>query len=136
MDPLNAERITLNKQTFPLAADFDAPTALLVARERPERLGLSRVMNPEAYADTAMLTRLQQFDPARTPVIFVHGLQETGASWAPMIDSLRHDPAIRSIISSGTLVIRVVIPIRTPPRSSARILMGSSAHSQITSASS
>ena len=53
MDPLNAERITLNKQTFPLAADFDAPTALLIARERPERLGLSRVMNPEAYADTA-----------------------------------------------------------------------------------
>jgi pimeloyl-ACP methyl ester carboxylesterase len=52
-------------------------------------------MNPEAYADTAMLTRLQQFDRARTPVIFVHGLQETGASWAPMIDSLRHDPAIR-----------------------------------------
>jgi pimeloyl-ACP methyl ester carboxylesterase len=95
MDPLNAERITLNKQTFPLAADFDAPTALLVARERPERLGLSRVMNPEAYADTALLTRLQQFDPARTPVIFVHGLQETGACWAPMIDSLRDDPAIR-----------------------------------------
>jgi pimeloyl-ACP methyl ester carboxylesterase len=95
MDPLNAERITLNKQTFPLAADFDAPTALLVARERPERLGLSRVMNPEVYADTTMLTRLQQFDPARTPVIFVHGLQETGASWAPMIDSLRHDPWIR-----------------------------------------
>src|SRR5437870_5959859 len=95
VDPLNAERITLNKQTFPLAADFDAPTALLVARERPERLGLSRVINPAAYADTAMLTRLQQFDPARTPVIFVHGLQETGASWAPMIDSLRHDPAIR-----------------------------------------
>jgi pimeloyl-ACP methyl ester carboxylesterase len=95
MDPLNAERITVNKQTFPLAADFDAPTALLIARERPERLGLSRVMNPEAYAGTAMLTRLQQFDPARTPVIFVHGLQETGASWAPMIDSLRHDPTIR-----------------------------------------
>jgi pimeloyl-ACP methyl ester carboxylesterase len=95
IDPLNTERITLNKHVFPLAADFDAPTALLIARERPERLGRSRVMNPEAYADTAMLTRLQQFDPARTPVIFVHGLQETGASWAPMIDSLRDDPWIR-----------------------------------------
>src|SRR5258707_5343488 len=95
VDPLNADRIMLNKQVFSLAADFDAPTALLIARERPERVGLSRVMNPEAYADTAMLTRLQQFDPARTPVIFVHGLQETGASWAPMIDSLRDDPTIR-----------------------------------------
>jgi pimeloyl-ACP methyl ester carboxylesterase len=95
IDPLKAERVALNKQVFPLAADFDAPTALLIARERPERLGLSRVMNPEAYADTAILCRLQQFDPARTPVIFVHGLQETGASWAPMIDSLRDDPWIR-----------------------------------------
>src|SRR5438034_7407569 len=92
IDPLKTERITLNKQVFPLAADFDAPTALLIARERPERLGLSRVMNPGAYADTAMLCRLQQYDPGRTPVIFVHGLQETGASWAPMIDSLRNDP--------------------------------------------
>jgi pimeloyl-ACP methyl ester carboxylesterase len=95
IDPLKTERITLNKQVFPLAADFDAPTALLIARERPERLGLSRVMNPGAYADTAMLCRLQQYDPARTPVIFVHGLQETGASWAPMIDSLRNDAVIR-----------------------------------------
>ncbi|PYJ15273.1 MAG: hypothetical protein DME96_13970 [Verrucomicrobia bacterium] len=95
IDPLKTERITLNKQVFPLAADFDAPTALLIARERPERLGLSRVINPAAYANTAMLCRLQQFDSARTPVIFVHGLQETGASWAPMIDSLRDDPGIR-----------------------------------------
>ena len=93
-DPLNTEKVTLNKKVFPLAADFDAPTAVLIAREHPERLGLSRVMNPGAYANTAMLCRLQQFDPARTPVIFVHGLQETGASWAPMIDSLREDPWI------------------------------------------
>jgi pimeloyl-ACP methyl ester carboxylesterase len=95
IDPLKTERIALNKQVFPLAADFDAPTALLIARERPERLGLSRLMNPGAYADTALLCRLQQFDPARTPVIFVHGLQESGASWAPMIESLRDDPWIR-----------------------------------------
>jgi pimeloyl-ACP methyl ester carboxylesterase len=95
IDPLNTEKITLNKKAFRLAADFHAPTALLIARERPERLGLSGVMNPGAYADTAMLCRLQQFDPSRTPVIFVHGLQETGASWAPMIDSLRDDPWIR-----------------------------------------
>src|SRR6266487_1771926 len=95
IDPLNTEPITLNKQVFPLAADFDAPTAFLIARDRPERLGLSRVMNPGAYADTAMLCRLQQYDPARTPVIFVHGLQETGASWAPMIDFLRNDAVIR-----------------------------------------
>jgi pimeloyl-ACP methyl ester carboxylesterase len=95
VDPMKSERIELSKRIFPLAVDFSAPTAMLIARERPERLGFSRVMNPQKYANTARLAQLQQYDPNRTPVIFVHGLQETGASWAPMIDSLRDDPWIR-----------------------------------------
>jgi pimeloyl-ACP methyl ester carboxylesterase len=95
VDPFQAERVALDKRNFPLAVDLSAPTAMLIARERPERLGFARVINPQRYADTTRLTQLQQFDPARTPVIFVHGLQETGASWAPTIDTLRNDPWIR-----------------------------------------
>ena len=95
VDPMKAERVAIGKRTFSLAVDLNAPTAMLIARERPERLGFSRLMNPAKYADTARLAQLQQYDPTRTPVIFVHGLQETGASWAPMIDSLRDDPSIR-----------------------------------------
>jgi pimeloyl-ACP methyl ester carboxylesterase len=95
VDPMKSERIALSKRTFPLAVDLSAPIAMLIARERPERLGFARVINPQKYADTARLAQLQQFDPARTPVIFVHGLQETGASWTPMIDTLRNDPWIR-----------------------------------------
>jgi pimeloyl-ACP methyl ester carboxylesterase len=95
VDPFQAERVALGKCNFPLAVDLSAPTAMLIARERPERLGFARVINPQKYADTARLTQLQPFDPARTPVIFVHGLQETPASWTPMFDSLRNDPWIR-----------------------------------------
>src|SRR5262249_23759480 len=95
VDPMKSDRVVLGKRTFPLAVDLSAPAAMLIARERPERLGLSRVMDPQKYADTARLCQLQQYDQNRTPVIFVHGLQETGASWAPMIDTLRSDPWIR-----------------------------------------
>ena len=95
VDPYQSERIVLSKRVFPLAVDFDAPTAMLIARERPERLGFAGVMNPQKYADTARLCQLQQFDQKRTPVIFVHGLQETAASWTPMINSLRDDARIR-----------------------------------------
>lgn len=95
VDPFQAERVALDKRNFPLAVDLSAPTAMLIARERPERLGFAGVINPQKYADTARLTQLQPFDPARTPVIFVHGLQETPVSWTPMIDSLRDDPWIR-----------------------------------------
>ena len=95
VDPLATERFTLSGHSFPLAADFTVSTAMLMARERPEKIGLARVIHPEAYAGTARLFQLQQFDPARTPVIFVHGLQDTPASWAPMINTLRDDPSIR-----------------------------------------
>jgi pimeloyl-ACP methyl ester carboxylesterase len=95
VDPMKTKRVAIGKRTLPLAVDLGAPTAMLIARERPERLGLSRVFNPEKYADTARLTQLQQFDPARIPVVFVHGLQETPANWTPMVDSLLSDRLIR-----------------------------------------
>ena len=95
VNPWLDERVALNGHVFPLAADFDASLAMLMARERPDKIGFARLMNPEAYASTTRLFQLQQFDPNRTPVVFVHGLQDTPASWAPMINALRNDVAIR-----------------------------------------
>jgi hypothetical protein len=95
VDPLMTERSTLGSRVFPLAADFDVSIAMLMARERPDRVGFARLIRPEAYASTARLFQLQQFDPKRTPVIFVHGLQDTPASRAPLINALRNDLWIR-----------------------------------------
>ena len=95
VDPMKRERVAIGKRTFSLNVDLSAPIAMLVAREHPERLGFARLMDPQKYADTARLIQLQPFDPARIPVIFVHGLQETPASWVPMVDSLWDDLLIR-----------------------------------------
>jgi pimeloyl-ACP methyl ester carboxylesterase len=95
VEPFATDHVALDGHTLPLAADFSAPLAVGLVHERPERLGLVRLLRPDKYADTARLTRLQPYDPDRTPVIFVHGLQDTPASWAPMINTLRADPEIR-----------------------------------------
>ena len=95
VDPLTTDWVKVSAHTFPLATDLSAASAMLIARERPERAGFAGVINPQAYAATGGLSRLQQFDSRRTPVLFVHGLQETPASWAPMVDSLRDDAWIR-----------------------------------------
>jgi pimeloyl-ACP methyl ester carboxylesterase len=95
VNPWLTEQVALDGRVFPLAADFDASLAMLMARERPDKIGFARLINPEAYASTTRLFQLQQFDPNRTPVIFVHGLQDTPASWAPMLNALRNDVAIR-----------------------------------------
>jgi pimeloyl-ACP methyl ester carboxylesterase len=94
-EPLAQERITLDGHTYPVAADFSAPIAVALVTERPQKLGLARLLQPEKYAETARLTRLQAYDPTRIPVIFVHGLQDTPASWAPMINKLRGDRELR-----------------------------------------
>ncbi len=93
--PFQTERVSLGGHEFPLAADFTAPVAVGLVRERPDKLGFARMTHPEKFADTARLTRLQMYDPNRIPVIFVHGLQDTPASWTPMINALYEDPDIR-----------------------------------------
>jgi pimeloyl-ACP methyl ester carboxylesterase len=94
-DPLEAERISIAGRNPQLAADFSAPVSMLMSVARPDKLGLSRLLNPQKYSDTARLTRLQEYDPKRTPVLFVHGLDSTPATWTLMYHSLMQDPAIR-----------------------------------------
>jgi pimeloyl-ACP methyl ester carboxylesterase len=94
-DPLAVETTTLGSRTFPLAADFTVPLAVMLARENPKKLEVSRVLNPEKYAGTAHIVRLQPYDPNKTVVIVTHGLMDSPATWAPMINTLRGDPFIR-----------------------------------------
>lgn len=94
-EPFATTQVSLGKHTYPLAADFTAPAAVGLSREHVEKLGLTRMLHPEKYNETARLTRLQVYDPNRIPVIFVHGLQDTPVSWMPMINELRADPEIR-----------------------------------------
>ena len=95
MEPFATDKVTLDGHTLPLAADFSAPNAVGLVSERTAKFGLIRFLRPDKYADTARLKRLQPYDPNRTPLIFVHGLQDTPASWAPMVNTLRSDPEIR-----------------------------------------
>jgi pimeloyl-ACP methyl ester carboxylesterase len=95
IEPFVSDHVKIDNHSFPLAADYDAPMAMLLRRERPDKLGLIRLFRPEKYAQTARITRLQPFDARRTPVIFVHGLQATPVSWVPMIRALRREPEIQ-----------------------------------------
>jgi pimeloyl-ACP methyl ester carboxylesterase len=95
-DPLAQETVTLAGRNFPLAGDFSTSVAMFLAREQPEKLGLTRLLHPDKYKDTTLLFRLQPYDPNKIPVLFVHGLQDTAATWMPMFNVLLDDPQIRN----------------------------------------
>ena len=94
-DPLNTERISFGGRSFPLAADFTVPLAVMLASAKPERYEIPRLLRPEKFEETARITRLQPYDPNKTVVLVIHGLMDTPATWTPMINALRGDEQIR-----------------------------------------
>jgi hypothetical protein len=94
-DPLDQETVSFYGRTVPLAADFTVPLAVMLQETDPAKHELSRVLNPEKYAHTATIERLQPFNPNKTVVLVIHGLKDSQATWTPMINKLRGDPVIR-----------------------------------------
>jgi pimeloyl-ACP methyl ester carboxylesterase len=95
LDPFEVGKVSLGGRSLPLRADFNAPVAYLLSKDRIDRLGLARLIDPVRYKDTAGLVTLQPYDPDRIPVLLVHGLQDTPATFAPMYFELMADPEIR-----------------------------------------
>ncbi len=95
MDPLAVETVELEGHTYPLAADFTAPLALALAELKPRKLEIERLVKPDEFVATARLARLQPYDPNKIPILCIHGLGDSQATWAPLIETLRGDETIR-----------------------------------------
>jgi pimeloyl-ACP methyl ester carboxylesterase len=95
-DPLKVERIAIAGRNPILAADYSAPVSMMLAIGRPDKLGLVRLLNPQKYSHTARITFVQKYDKDRIPVLMVHGLDSTPATWTKMYNSLMQDPVVRN----------------------------------------
>jgi pimeloyl-ACP methyl ester carboxylesterase len=94
-DPLVTERVFFAAHQFPLAADFTAPIAVLLAQQNPRKLEVESLLRPEKYAEIAHVTRVQPYDPNKTVVLIIHGLKDSPATWVPMFNHLIADEQIR-----------------------------------------
>jgi pimeloyl-ACP methyl ester carboxylesterase len=94
-DPLASETVAVEGRTYPMAANFTGALAMTLAKEKPQKLGLIRLLRPEEYAATARVARLEPYNPNKSVVLVIHGLMDTPASWVPLINDLRSDKDIR-----------------------------------------
>lgn len=94
-DPLDAENVTLDGRTYPLAGDYQAPLELGLAELHVRQRELGGFLRPQKVSDKARLARLQPYNPRKIPVLFIHGLTNSPATWAPVFEFLRTDPVIR-----------------------------------------
>jgi pimeloyl-ACP methyl ester carboxylesterase/predicted GNAT family acetyltransferase len=94
-DPLATETVRVDGHSYPLAANFTASYALLLAREKPQKLGFARLLRPQEYAGTARVARLEPYNPNKTVLLVIHGLMDTPVTWVPMLNDFRGDPDFR-----------------------------------------
>ncbi|GAA5481761.1 hypothetical protein Hsar01_00972 [Haloferula sargassicola] len=95
LDPYHTESVRLGGRTLPLAADYVSNTSFALSATRIDKFGLIRLLRADRFSDTARITRIQPYDPDRVPVLLVHGLQDTPATFAPMYYNLMADPELR-----------------------------------------
>lgn len=95
LDPLDTEWVDFDGNPYPLARDSSAPLSLSLAVLNLEKQELSGVFKRNHSKTNARLARLQPYDPDKIPVLCIHGLGNSAATWAPVIDFLHADPEIR-----------------------------------------
>ena len=95
IDPLSVEEVKFEGHTFPLAADFTAPLALALAKVNPRRKELSGLFRPAELESRTRLARLQPYEKEKIPILCIHGLGDSQATWVPLIQTLRGDAVIR-----------------------------------------
>ncbi len=94
-DPMKTESLTLDRHTYVLAADFQAPLAMSLSGLNLRRFKLRDMFRADLLEGPAKLARLEPYERKKIPVLFIHGLGNSPAIFAPLISYLRSDPKIR-----------------------------------------
>lgn len=96
-DPLDRHAVTIDERTVPLESDLSTPLAYFLNQPalREDRISTLGLLRPDSVKRLQGLYMLEPFDPQKMPVLMVHGLWSSPATWMEMFNDLRSDPHIR-----------------------------------------
>jgi pimeloyl-ACP methyl ester carboxylesterase len=94
-DSLETDSIKIQNRNVPLEADFTTPLGLQLRKTNPFQLGLYNLIHSDVELKNAGLYMLEPYRPDKIPVVMVHGLMSSPATWAGMFNDLRGDPELR-----------------------------------------
>ena len=97
-DPTDHERLRLDGRWAPLASDLTTPLAYYLDQPDLHEREVSTIglLSPGSVEQLQGLYLLEPYDPHRMPVVMVHGLWSSPATWMEMFNDLRSDPVVRS----------------------------------------
>jgi pimeloyl-ACP methyl ester carboxylesterase len=79
----------------PLAADLTTPLAHQMLQTPANSIAWGGLLRPGAYASLTGILLREPYQPGKIPVLFIHGLWSSPATWLRMTNELQADPEIR-----------------------------------------
>jgi pimeloyl-ACP methyl ester carboxylesterase len=115
-----ASMVMLNGRTYKLAVDpTGAGDHLKLRAKRLAKSGFAGMIHPASTSRKPQIYLLDPYDPNKTPLLMVHGLQSTPVAFAALVNALRSDPEIRAkyqiwqfYYASGTPVLANAAELR------------------------
>ncbi|MBO1322843.1 esterase/lipase family protein [Acanthopleuribacter pedis] len=95
LNPWEQNSLESGSGTIPLAADHTAPFAYLLDLADFKRMSLGQLRNVKAMEKRQGLFMLEPYDPQKTPVIMIHGLGATPATWMELTNDIYGRPDLR-----------------------------------------
>jgi pimeloyl-ACP methyl ester carboxylesterase len=91
-----ASAVMLNGRTYKLAVDpTGAGNHLKLRAKQLAKSGFAGMIRPASMSRKPQIYLLDPYDPNKTPLLMVHGLQSTPVAFAALVNALRSDPVIR-----------------------------------------
>jgi pimeloyl-ACP methyl ester carboxylesterase len=119
-NPMREQTVKMGAREYPLAADFSAPIALLLAGRNEKLWGLGGFIYAEERIRQAGIYQLEPYDPERIPVLLIHGLISVPIIWRDIVPELMAMPEI----SKRYQFLVFSYPSSYPVVESARFLRG------------
>ena len=94
-DSLEKQSIEIQDKTVPLEADFTTPLGLQLRKTTPLKLGLYNLINSDIEVENSGVYMLEPYRHDKIPVVMIHGLLSSPATWAAMFNDLRGDAKLR-----------------------------------------
>ena len=96
-DPMECTDIRMVNRLVPLQTDLSTPLAYFLDNPdfRKDTNSTSGLINPNETQHLRGIYMLEPYDPARIPVLMVHGLWSSPMTWMPMFNDLRSFQELR-----------------------------------------
>ena len=96
-DPLEKTQVTTESKVVPLESDITTPLAYGLKNPLVNKgvYATASLLNAEFAPESYGMYMLEPYDPTKIPVVMVHGLWSTPATWVHMFNDLRANQDIR-----------------------------------------